>query len=381
LTNKVLLYSPYSLRYKGGGERWVVEVTKRLRKSSFDVVTTTYSGERGEVEADPTFDEECRRLDALEVRSRRVQPGLLITDPRLFDILTLKARESDIILFNNVFPFQELMVVCVKKRADRPAVSMYQAPIVNPTALTAVYRGLFSSTIGREFDAHHVLNRADYEVLQKRGYVHVYRIPNGVDTSRFRPRLQEKVAEKFVVLFAGRLNYHKGFDLLLDILPQLIRSGTGDIEIWAAGSGPLLQLASQLSVKYPPFHVHGQCTRAQLEKLYSQATIAIFPSRWEGLPLAGIEAISSGLPLVAARIAGFEGICVDGVNGVSVEVQQGALGFLSAVNSLYRAWKEQTSMLERYARASREIAVTYYDWSVVVPQVESELLLASESAT
>lgn len=373
MTNKVLLYSPYSLRYNGGGERWAIEVARRFKHVRFSVVTTTYAGENESIEPDPAFLEDCQRLKPTEVRSKRIPPGILVPNPRLFGTLTRKAAESDCILFNNVFPFHESMILSVKRKTGCPAVSMYQAPIVNPTVLTAIYRGVFSTRIGRSFDAHHVLNHADYDELIRRRYKRVYKIPNGVDTAYFCPESPEKRSEAFSILFVGRLNHHKGFDILLDVARPLFKAEK-DIEIWVAGSGHWSRLALSLCDSHPRFRTFGQCSRSTLKRLYSHASIAVFPSRWEGLPLAGIEALSSGLPVVASRIPGFQGICMDGVNGITVETSQSVRGFLRAIMRLYLIWKEEPETFRRFQEASRNIAVNHYDWSIIAPQIESELL-------
>ena len=101
-----------------------------------------------------------------------------------------------------------------------------------------------------------------------------------------------------VILAVGRLSPEKGFDLLLeawrriqDQLPgwQLRIAGSG------AGCSALVELAKDL----PSVQMLGWVQNTW--PLYQQATMFVLPSRYEGFPVALVEALSQGCPAIATR--------------------------------------------------------------------------------
>ena len=60
---------------------------------------------------------------------------------------------------------------------------------------------------------------------------------------------------------------------------------------------------------------HGQCDREGVSKVFSTAWAAVVPSRWDNLPYSCLEAMSSGLPVVATPTGGMRELVEDGVSG------------------------------------------------------------------
>ena len=100
------------------------------------------------------------------------------------------------------------------------------------------------------------------------------------------------------VLAAGRLTPEKGF---ADAIAACAAAG---LPLVVAGSGPqaaaLQALAASADVTFT-----GQVSRGELDELRRGAAVAVVPSRYEEiLPLAALEAMAAGLPVVAARSGG-----------------------------------------------------------------------------
>jgi len=146
-------------------------------------------------------------------------------------------------------------------------------------------------------------------------------IPNGVDTVRFRPAPAGGNSEKRgqVVVCVSRLSYEKGIDVLLQAW-RLVYEQCPQAKLILVGDGPLHSQCEQMvqalgitaSVEFTG--LQGDVP-AQLHR----GSIAVLPSRREGMPNAVLEAMACGLPCAAARVSGSEDIIAHGVNGLLVE--------------------------------------------------------------
>jgi glycosyltransferase involved in cell wall biosynthesis len=139
-------------------------------------------------------------------------------------------------------------------------------------------------------------------------------IPNGVDLKEYATGVRAWSPPR--LLSVGRLVYQKGLDLGLCALAQL-----KDLEWeWCiAGDGPqinvLRSLANELGIQdritFPGWRSH-----AELVECYKGSNLFLFPSRHEGMPNVVLEAMASGLPVIASHIAGNEELVLDGETGI-----------------------------------------------------------------
>jgi glycosyltransferase involved in cell wall biosynthesis len=132
------------------------------------------------------------------------------------------------------------------------------------------------------------------------------------------PRLPAGVPrESRTLLFLGRLEEEKGVFVLVEALARLatrypalrvVFAGEGDVAALrtaAAAAGVLERIEL-------PGWVAGNAKAA----LLARAGIFVLPSRFEGLPMAVLEAQAAGLPVVATRVGGIPQVVTDGENGM-----------------------------------------------------------------
>jgi glycosyltransferase involved in cell wall biosynthesis len=186
-------------------------------------------------------------------------------------------------------------------------------------------------------------------------------IPNGVDLESYK--IPERDWSHPRLLSAGRIVHQKGLDLAMRALGGLKEF---DWEWNIAGDGPqipLLQaLAKELGIDNRVFFLGWQ-SREQLARYYQQANAFLFPSRHEGMPNAMLEALASGLPVIASCVAGNEELVIDGETGYLVPSED--------VDALQIALKKMLidpTLRKQMGKASRQHVEANYSWESTAQQ-------------
>lgn len=216
----------------------------------------------------------------------------------------------------------------------------------------------------RDADAFVAMSRLIREEMVTAGVpgerVHV--LPHGVDTERFRPASPAERAELRVRLglpggslavYAGRLLRGKGLETLLDALGatsvpsglRLVLVGSGEGQALDA-TADLRERAARLGLE-PRVVLAGRCDR--VEDYLRASDIFVFPSLFEALGIALVEAAACGLPAVASRTGGIVDVVEDGRSGWLVTPGDAA-ALAAALSELARDEVLRAGMGER-ARA------------------------------
>ena len=143
-------------------------------------------------------------------------------------------------------------------------------------------------------------------------------IPDGLDLASFESTQRKANPKTVRCLAIGRLIPRKGFQFLIQALPQIHDKVQHNFEIEIVGDGPyreeLIGLAENLSVtSYVRFT--GTVPYSELPQKYREADIFILPSLAEGMPLVVLEAMGTGLPIIASRVQGIDELVAEDVNG------------------------------------------------------------------
>ena len=135
-------------------------------------------------------------------------------------------------------------------------------------------------------------------------------IPFGVklDSFPFTPRESSLVSrETFVIGVSKRLHLVAGIDVLLNAFAIASRQTDVDLILLIVGDGPEEKRLKTLSKKLDIEHSVqwcGWCEPDEVSGFYKKMDLAVFPSRVEGLSVATIEAMASGVPVLAAAQGG-----------------------------------------------------------------------------
>lgn len=175
-------------------------------------------------------------------------------------------------------------------------------------------------------------------------------IHNGVDTAEFAPGPSERArfglpGARFVLLFAGDLRVaRKNLDTVLRALALL-----PDLHLAVAGilrDSPYPALASRLGVGD---RVHFIGFVSDMPALMRSVDAFVFPSRYEAMSLAMLEALAAALPVVTAKTAGGAEV-IEPSCGVVLDDPQDADGLARAIARI-AADREHAAQMGRAARA------------------------------
>ena len=156
-------------------------------------------------------------------------------------------------------------------------------------------------------------------------------VHNGISKSRPLPHgvATDWTSKKAKVLFIGRLDRQKGFDLLIEAARSL--EDVLDVRIVGAS------VVNKFDGAAVPANVSllGWLDRQQIETQLEAADLVVIPSRWEAFGLVALEAMRAAKPILAFHSGALPEIVVDGVTGVLCEpvaVQPLIDGFRRIIN-------------------------------------------------
>lgn len=166
------------------------------------------------------------------------------------------------------------------------------------------------------------VNNEDYQCAKKMNvkqvkYIHgiginTKRLTVGEERNDIRKELGLKETD-FIVLSVGELNKNKNQKVILEAIAMLNDLG---IHYILCGKGDQLdnlkQLARELKIENK---VHFLGYRTDVVDICSQSDVYVMPSLREGLPVASLEAMYCGLPLVTSNIRGLVDVMKDGKTG------------------------------------------------------------------
>ncbi len=207
------------------------------------------------------------------------------------------------------------------------------------------------------------INQEDYKNAQKFKAKEVVYVPGaGVDTNKFvaspdgRERIRKELGiddETTVLLSVGELIPRKNHVEVLEALKQMKDAGKDyKIKYLIAGRG---KIAKELQDKINELSLQEQVQmlgfRSDVADIFAASDIYVFPSHQEGLPVALMEAMSVGMPVVCSRIRGNVDLIEEGVGGYLFDSKDAS----TLVTALDRMMAK--AEIDRRAMGSHNVAV------------------------
>jgi len=187
--------------------------------------------------------------------------------------------------------------------------------------------------------------------------------PMGIDFHRFAGQRGGRRAARPRVLFLGRLVPVKGVATLIEAM-TLVRSAA---TLTIAGAGP--DAASLRARAGDDVRFVGEVRGAARDRLLADADVVVIPSiaveggRSEGLPQVLLEAMATGVPVIASRVGGLAGVSGELVEHVTPGDVAGLAGALD--DTLAGGGVTRAVLARQWARG--------HDWSAIGPRLLSGL--------
>jgi glycosyltransferase involved in cell wall biosynthesis len=292
----------------------------------------------------------------------------------------LRARDIEVLVtpMPDDPPWSSIQMTCAMIKAG--AIDVLHAHLPNAHALAGIAGRLTGKPVLATLHGHRIAVQ-DLEIHRNAGthlsvvcrqsYFHALGLgvsagqlscnPNGVDTEAFQPRPRPAhslraalgiPAASHVVGFLGRLSPEKGPEVFLRAA-LLAHARLPDAHFVLVGDGPLApMLEESIAGLKLEGRVHLAGLRRDVSAVLNDMDVLVSSSHSEAMPLAVMEAMASGLPVVATR-----------VGGVPDMIAQGESGWLVAPNDFDEIAARVVQILatpgelERMGRAARARAV------------------------
>lgn len=143
-------------------------------------------------------------------------------------------------------------------------------------------------------------------------------VPNGIDLSRCVPKTDYRLGETITLLHVGRFDAPKNHPGLLRAF-QSIHQAYPNCRLRLVGDGDTRSASEQLArdLGIEP-HVEFCGMQADVHPYLQGADVFLLPSLYEGNPMTIIEAMATGLPIVATRVGGIPDMVTDGRDALLV---------------------------------------------------------------
>ena len=372
---KIALCSDWVHPSVGGVQSHILGLASQLKKMGHEVVVVTKEMERNEGQGE-AYPEGVR-----EVRAKRLtapEHVLMPPDPRSLRGL-LRREGFDVVHAHHAFTPTPLLSLEAAESLGVPSV------LTNHSITFASSSDLIWGPVSQVLPFKRYINMADrviavsgsaaefIERFMDGGRATV--IPNGVDVGRFYDPSPMPVSvfdpgglEHPMILGVGRLAFRKGFHLLVESMPRVLRRHPG-ARLYVAGRGMMMGFLSLLAESLDlggRVKLMGYVQDEALAWMYKLCEVFVLPSvSAESFGITLIEAMAAGRPVVASRIGGVPEIIDDGVNGLLFEPWD-SKGLAETLNNLLC----DPDLAEDLGRRAHLSAEESYDWSKVARRIE-----------
>ena len=205
--------------------------------------------------------------------------------------------------------------------------------------------------------------------LSQNGFANLKVVSRGVDTKLFNISKRDSslrsswgaTDDTKVLISVGRMAPEKNLDQVLKTYEALKVTGQA-FKLVMVGDGPLKE---QFQKRYPEIIFPGMLSQSNLATYYASSDLFIFPSQTETFGNVTLEALASGIPVLAFDCAAARDWVQTGVNGWLI-AENNPEGFAAQAVTVFKS----KDLLDQITQSTRQ-QVVQLDWDQIAEQVES----------
>jgi glycosyltransferase involved in cell wall biosynthesis len=314
--------APYFYPHIGGVETHVLNLSKGFVKRGHEVTIYT------------SLVEGAKENETYEgIIVKRVKPLANIFSTPIAPKLKKRiiADKHDIVHAHYPPPLASYYAAKAARKVKTPFVLTYHCDLELPKMYGSIITSMYRSTLGRR-----TLKNSQKVIVTTKTYAATSRdlwkiepdvIPNAIDPYEFNPDGKgDNIIKKHnlhgskVILYVGRLKYHKG----LEFLVESAQYTEPDVKYIIVGGGEFKQRLINLT-REKGFNDRiifaGEVPNQELPDYYAACDIFVLPSvsRLEAFGIVGLEAMASAKPVIISDIPGVREVIEDGVCGLLSE--------------------------------------------------------------
>jgi len=259
------------------------------------------------------------------IKSRYIKKYL--SDEFFIDICYLNKDKKFDLIYDLYFSFSPYLLDRIKETRLRKVTGL-----TGGTCYRSFFRG---RDLRNKFMALHANNKIFFELVKEHHNV-VYYIPNGVDTTLFKPINKTVKNSKFRIGYVGKIRKSKGFEEYIKPATDLCK-------------GTLLVTNTSYSGNALP--------HKEMPNFYKNIDVYMVASDEEGTPNPALEAAACGKPIISTPVGNMPEFIEDGINGFLID--RHIKNFVEKIKIL----QNDPELLKKMGKSSRKRAESW-DWKI-----------------
>jgi glycosyltransferase involved in cell wall biosynthesis len=187
-------------------------------------------------------------------------------------------------------------------------------------------------------------------------------IHNGIHLEEFVGEFEGPKSENPSIISFGRLYWNKGFKYLIEAIAN-IKDDFPNLKVTIYGDGPMKEDLKSLVAKYnlqQMLQINDFIPRRQLIKEIKRADIAVFPSIHEAQPIAVLESMACGKPVIAFDLPFSREVITDKQNGLLAKPAN-----VKDLSAKIRSLLLDENLRLRVGQAGRKYVSAEHDWNIL----------------
>ncbi len=374
----ICVLNPFFYPYSGGTEKVLLEIYRRMaKKHNITVISAALkSGQKD-------YSEEIYGIKVIRLKTSYIDVPIL---PMPFPVTmglrdAIYKQKADIYHINNRYVYFGDTVKCIKRSGGKMALTLHDAIPKNIDPFTDnggyVYDMLWGRRLIEYSDvitgvSKNTLITTVPKALMKKCHV----IYNGVAFDKYKPRSKASASKimkelglnknSTVILNNGRLINQKGQIYLIRAVADIIKEGNKDLFLTIIGRGSLketfMYMARDLGIS-DRIRICTGIAEEDLPYYYNMSSVFVSASLYEPASISIMEALASGVPVVATKVGGVPETMKN--RGIYVKPRS-IIGIKKGIERLLSNPKEA----KRMGAMGRELMIKEHDWNLISKKYE-----------